>query len=528
MIMSDNPSSFRKHFVGDISAGLVVFLIAVPLCLGISLASGTSPFTGIIAGVVGGIVVGFISGSSINVSGPAASVALVIAAGIQTLGSYEAVLVAVVLAGIFQIILGFIKAGTIAYFFPNAMIKGILASIGIILILKQIPHAFGVDQVYEGIDSFWNNDGSNTFSELAYVAGHINWGAVIITLVSLFILILWDQKALKKYKFFQYFPGALTAVIVGVLINQFFFDNVDFLFLNQEHLVELPIAESFEAFAGFFSLPNFNFGEMQYVEVVTLALSICFIASLESLLSTEAGDKLDPYKRRTSTNRELKAQGIGNVVSGLIGGLPITAVIVRTSANVDSGGRTKTATITHGLIMLICVALIPGILNLIPLACLAAVLFVVGYKLTSITVIKSVFKQGNKQFFPFIITIIATLFSDLITGIMIGGTVAVFYILRDNYKNAYLHDKVIKEGEKKTIIKLSEETTFLNKVDIMLFLDKLPENHEVVIDGSNARFVHPDIIEIIQEFRDNAEYKSIKVSTIGLEDQSIQRRFWAE
>lgn len=524
--MSNKTNSFKKHFIGDISAGLVVFLIAVPLCLGISLASGTSPFTGIIAGIVGGVVVGFLSGSSINVSGPAASVALVIAMGIQTLGSYEAVLVAVVLAGVFQIILGFIKAGTIAYFFPNAMIKGILASIGIILILKQIPHAFGVDTVYEGIDSFWNNDGENTFSELYYVANHINWGAVIVTLVSLFILILWDQKFLKKYKFFQYFPGALTAVIVGILLNQFVFENVDYLFLSQEHLVELPVAETAEAFFGFFTFPDVS--NIQYVEVVTLALSICFIASLESLLSTEAGDKLDPYKRRTSTNRELKAQGIGNMVSGLIGGLPITAVIVRTSANVNSGGRTKTATITHGLIMLICVALIPTVLNLIPLACLAAVLFVVGYKLTSYTVIKSVYKQGNKQFLPFIITIFATLFTDLITGIMIGGTVAVFFILRDNYKNAYLHNKVTKEGDEKTIVKLSEETTFLNKVDIMLFLDKLPENHEVIIDGTGAKFIHPDIIEIIEEFKENANYKNITIKTLGLEDQNKQKRFWSQ
>lgn len=519
-------TSIKKHFVGDLSAGLVVFLIAVPLCLGISLASGTSPFTGIIAGIVGGIIVGFSSSSSINVSGPAASVALVIATGVQTLGSYDAVLVAVVLAGAFQIILGFLKAGTIAYFFPNAMIKGILASIGIILILKQIPHAFGVDSVFEGIESFWQNDGKNTFSELFYVAGHTHYGATIITIVSLIVLILWDKKFLKKYLFFQYFPGALMAVLLSIVLNQFFFQGVDGFVLTSEHLVKLPVASSLTEFTSFFTFPDFSV--ITRVDTITIALSICFIASLESLLSTEAGDKLDPYKRRTSTNRELKAQGIGNIISGAIGGLPVTAVIVRTSANVNAGGRTKTATITHGTLMLICVALIPNLLNMIPLASLAAVLFVVGYKLTSFTVIKSVYVQGKKQFLPFIITILATIFTDLITGIMIGGTVAVFFILRDNYKNAYLHDKIIKEGESKTIIQLSEETTFLNKVDIMLFLNNLPEDHHVVIDGSKAKFVHPDIFEIVEEFKDNAKFKNITLSLIDMEERSRSNRFWVD
>jgi len=516
--------SFKKHFAGDISAGLVVFLIAVPLCLGISLASGTAPFTGIIAGVIGGIVVGFISGSSINVSGPAASVALVIASGIQTLGSYEAVLMAVVLAGVFQLVLGFIKAGTVAYFFPNAMIKGILASIGIILIMKQIPHALGVDSVYQGIESFWQNDGRNTFSELVYVVGHIHWGATIITIISLFIIIIWDTELLKKNKFFKYFPAALMVVIVGILLNQFIFRNFEGFFLKEEHLVRLPIASDFTGFISFFNYPDFS--TITNISTLTIALSITFIASLESLLSTEAGDKLDPYKRRTSTNRELKAQGIGNIVSGLIGGLPVTAVIVRTSANVNAGGRTKTATITHGILMLICVALMPGLLNMIPLASLAAVLFVVGFKLTSAKVIKSVYVQGKKQFLPFIITILVTIFTDLITGIMVGGGVAIFFILRDNYKNAYLHDKIVKEGEAKTIITLAEETTFLNKADIMLFLDHVPENHHLIIDGSKAKFIHPDILEIINDYQKNAQFKNITLGLIGLNGRDKTQKFW--
>ncbi|WP_162342874.1 SulP family inorganic anion transporter [Cyclobacterium salsum] len=523
--MVQNKASKRQHFKTDLSAGLVVFLIALPLCLGISLASGAPLFAGIISGIIGGILVGFVSKSNINVSGPAASVALVVLTAIQTLGSYQAVLLAVVLAGVIQIALGYMKAGTVAYFFPNAMIKGILASIGLVLILKQIPHALGIDQVFEGMESFSQNDGKNTFTEIIYVLQNIGWGATIITLVSLAIIISWDQPKLKKYPFFRFFPSALTAVITSILINEWVYKSFfPQLTLSTEHLVTLPVASDFMDFFNFFSFPDFS--QISNPEILTIALSIAFIASLESLLSTEAGDKLDPYKRKTSTNTELKAQGIGNIVAGLVGGLPITAVIVRTSANVNSGGRTQTATITHGVLMLICVAFIPGILNKIPLASLSAVLFVVGYKLTSYPIYKNVFKQGKKQFLPFIITILVVMFSDLITGILVGGTVAVFFVLRDNYKNAYLYNKVSKEGENKTVVNLAEEVTFLNKADIMLFLDHLPEKHEVVIDGSRSVFIHPDIYDILEDFKHTAAYKDIKLTTIGLDNRSKTKSFW--
>ncbi|WP_158857712.1 SulP family inorganic anion transporter [Lunatibacter salilacus] len=522
--MKVDTASKRKHFKTDLSAGLVVFLIALPLCLGISLASGAPLFTGIISGIIGGIVVGFLSNSNINVSGPAASVALVVYTAIQTMGSYQAVLLAVILAGVFQIGLGYLKAGTVAYFFPNAMIKGILASIGLVLILKQIPHAFGIDQVFEGIESFGQNDGRNTFSEIIYVFQNIGWGATIITLVSLIIIIVWDRPALKKYGFFKFFPSALAAVIVSILINQVYKMNFPDLALGPGHLVTLPVANDISSFFGFFTFPDFS--QITNPQIFSIALSITFIASLESLLSTEAGDKLDPYKRKTSTNTELKAQGIGNIVAGLVGGLPITAVIVRTSANVNSGGRTKTSTITHGILMLVCVAFIPFLLNMIPLAALSAVLFVVGYKLTSYPVYAGVFKQGKKQFLPFIITILVVMFTDLITGIIVGGTVAVFFILRDNYKNAYLYNKITKEGTEKTIIKLAEEVTFLNKADIMLFLDHIPENHHVVIDASKSVFIHPDIFDIIEDFKYTADYKNIEVELIGLENRNKTKTFW--
>lgn len=521
--MANYEASKKEHLKTDLSAGLVVFLIALPLCLGISMASGAPLFAGIISGIVGGIIVGFLSGSSINVSGPAASVSLVILTAIQTLGNFEAVLVAIVLAGVFQIILGYFKAGTIAYFFPNAMIKGILASIGLVLILKQIPHALGIDEVFEGVESFWNNDGSNTFSEIIYVLQNIGWGPTIITMVSLIIIQIWDRPQLKKFIFFKFFPSALAAVIAGIGLNLLYQVAFSDLVLKSTQLVQLPSASSFGEFFGFFSFPDFSLVNFQ---IVGIALSIAFIASLESLLSTEAGDKLDPYRRKTSTNTELKAQGIGNIIAGLIGGLPITAVIVRTSANVNAGGRTKVATITHGVIMLICVAFIPVILNKIPLASLASVLFVVGYKLTSVSVYKAVYAQGKKQFLPFIITILVVMFSDLITGILVGGAVAIFFILRDNYKNAYMHDKVEKEGSGKSIVHLSEEVTFLNKADIMLYLDHLPEQHHVVVDGSKSRFIHPDIIDILKDFKETAKYKKITLELIDIEDRDKSDPFW--
>lgn len=461
-------------------------------------------------------MVGLISGSQINVSGPAASVALIVLTAIQSLGSFEVVLSAVIVAGVFQIILGFLRAGTVAYFFPSSMIKGILASIGLILIINQIPHAFG----YEGISGFSQPDSGTIFEGFSYVFDSINLGATIITFVSLAIIIGWDRPSLKeKYPFFKFVPGPLVAVVCSILLYLLF--NASFpalalaLALKENHLVQLPVADGIMNFFFFFSFPDFS--QMANPEVYTVALSIAFIASLESLLSTEAGDKLDPYKRKTSTNQELKAQGIGNIVSGFIGGLPVTAVIVRTSANVSSGGRTPLATVTHGTLMLICVMAIPGILNMIPLASLSAVLFVVGYKLTSFPLYIQMYKAGMRQFLPFFITVVAVMFTDLITGILIGGAVSVFFILRDSYKTPYFFDKEShKEGEQIRIT-LSEEVTFLNKASVLLTLDHLPANSDVVIDASRSLNIDEDILEIIEEFRLNAEYKNIKLDTIGFD-----------
>lgn len=510
-----------SHVKTDISSGVVVFLIALPLCLGISLASGAPLFAGIIAGIVGGIVVGLLSGAQINVSGPAASVALVFLTAITTLGSYEAVLTAAIVAGILQIVLGYIRAGTIAYFFPSSMIKGILASIGLILIINQMPHAFG----YTGERLFGRMEGGlydNIIGALTSITVYISIGATIITLVSLVIIFLWDQPALKKYTFFRLVPAALIAVILSVLINELYARYYPELVLSGKSLVQLPEADSFSAFLSFFTFPDFT--ALTNPKLYQVALSIAFIASLESLLSTEAGDKLDPYKRKTSTNRELKAQGIGNIISSAIGGLPVTAVIVRTSANVTAGGRTKLSTIMHGTIMLICVVSIPGLLNKIPLPALSAVLFVVGYKLTSFKLFRQMYGLGKRHFIPFIATIISVLLTNLITGIMIGGAVAIFLILRDNYKTPFFLDRQSHhEGEKINLV-LSEEVTFLNKASIMLTLDHVAPNSEVVIDASRSVNIDDDVLEIIHEFRSNAKYKNIKITAIDLDKHFSKSR----
>jgi MFS superfamily sulfate permease-like transporter len=481
------------------------------------MASGAPLFAGVISGILGGILVGFMSNSQVNVSGPAASVALVVFTAIGTLGSFEAVLLAVVVAGLIQITMGVIGAGTIAYFFPSSMIKGILASIGLMLIIKQIPHAFGYDKNFKDSVAFQVGDEkSNVFSELLQIANGVNYGAVLITLISLTIIVIWDSPRLKaRSAFFKFFPAALAAVVASVGLNELFTLYAPALALNATHLVELPTAASMSEFFGFFATPKFD--EIFNPKIYSVALSIAFIASLESLLSTEAGDKLDPYRRRTDTNRELKAQGIGNIVAGLIGGLPITAVIVRTSANVSSGGRTKSSTIIHGTIMLICVISIPTVLNKIPLASLSAVLFVVGYKLTSFALYREVFQQGMRQFAPFIATIVAVLFSDLITGIMIGATVSIFSILKDSYRTTFFKEEEQRTDRNIHKFVLSEEVTFLNKATIMMALESIPEDSIVVIDGSRSMNIDDDVLEIFEDFKQTSKERNIELSFRDLE-----------
>lgn len=489
MSQINHTSSFSfKHLKDDVPAGLVVFLVALPLCLGIALASGAPLFAGIISGIVGGILVAFLSGSALSVTGPAAGLTVIVLNGITELGSYETFLFAVVLAGIIQVILGYLKAGVIGYYFPSSVIKGMLAAIGIILILKQAPVAIG----------YMKDSG---------VQFHI--GAIIIAVISIAIILIWDLPGLKKYAFFKFVPGALIAVIVGILLNNAFITYQPEWVLDASQLVKLPKAANMNDFVNQFTLPDFT--QFSNYKVYVLAVTIAIIASLESLLSTEAADKLDPFKRVTPTNRELKAQGIGNIVSGLIGGLPMTAVIVRTSANVNAGGKTKLSAILHGVLLLLSVAFFASFLNQIPLPCLAAVLLVVGYKLAKVSLFKEMYKLGWEQFVPFIVTIVAIQFSDLLKGISLGMLVAIFYILRTNYRRDYnFHQAPKTEGGLITIT-LSEHVTFINKGSIALKLSNVENDATVIIDGKDAHFIDLDVLEILYDFKANAIQKNIQV-----------------
>lgn len=498
-----------KDIRHDMPASIVVFFVAVPLCLGIALASGAPLFAGIIAGIVGGIVVGMASGSQLGVSGPAAGLAVVVLAALGTLGSWQTFLLAVVFAGIIQFMAGLAKAGTIAYYFPSSVIKGMLTGIGLIIILKQIPHALGYDFNFEGDLSFKQPDKENTFSELLKAFYFLTPGAILITAVSLFILIFWEQVLSKKHRIFQLIQGPLVAVAAGITLYNLYQAGIIPFSLTANQIVNLPVASSVAEFFGQFTSPDFT--QWKNPDVYVIALVLAVIASLETLLCVEATDKLDPYKRVTPTNRELKAQGLGNIISGLIGGLPITQVIVRSSANITFGGKSKMSSIYHGVFLLVSIIAIPHVLNMIPLATLAAILFVVGYKLAKPSLFKQMYKLGWEQFVPFMATVTGILFTDLLKGVGIGMAVAIFYILRHNFRNPFAYDKEHwrESGEHK--LTLSEETSFLNKGSIMQMLQQVPENSKVVIDCTKSKSIHYDVVEIIRDFQFNAKDKNITV-----------------
>ncbi len=503
-----------NYWKNDLPSGLVVFLVALPLCLGIALASGAPLFSGIIAGIVGGTVVASVSGSALSVSGPAAGLTIIVLNAITKLGSYETFLLAVMLAGVIQLTLGYLRAGIIGHYFPSSVIKGMLAAIGLILIFKQIPHALGYDKDTEGDFYFFQVDGENTFSEIINSVNHLSLGAIIISAISMIILILWEKPFLKKYAFFKNVPGALIVVCLGVFINYLFTTYKPEWALENGHLVKLPVADSASAFVGQFTLPDFTAFSNPQVYVVAFTLAI--IASLESLLSVEATDKLDPEKRNTPTNRELKAQGIGNIVSGLIGGLPVTAVIVRSSANINSGGKTKLSAIIHGILLLLSVLFLAHILNQIPLACLAAVLLMVGYKLAKVSLFKSMFKLGWDQFLPFVVTVVVILLTDLLKGICVGMAVSIFFILRNNYKRPYFFVKSNHHEGEIITIELAEDVTFINKGSVTLTLYHLPENSKVIIDGRKSKSIDLDVLEIIHTFNETAHLKNIEVQLINI------------
>jgi len=497
----------------DLSSSLVVFLVAVPLCLGIALASGAPLFAGIISGIIGGIVVGSLSGSAVGVSGPAAGLAVIVLAAIQDLESYPMFLTAVFVSGIIQMILGVAKAGIIGYYFPSSVIKGMLSAIGIIIFLKQIPHAFGYDADPEGDLEFFQPDGENTFSELFTMMDHINLGAMTIFFISISILILWERPFMKKIKVFQVVQGPLVVVTLGILINQLFTGTS--YYLDATHMVNLPVAGSTSEFINQFTLfdPSVIFDK----KVLIIGATIAIVGSLETLLSVEAADRLDRQKRITPTNRELLAQGVGNTLSGMIGGLPVTQVIVRSSANIQSGANTKLSAIFHGILLLTSVILIPNVLNLIPLSSLAAILILVGFKLAKPTLFRQMFTAGRSEFIPFAVTILGIIFTDLLIGIVMGLIVGVFEILYSNSKKPYALTHMEENGSSKMYIELAENLTFLSKASMMETISHIPDNSKVLIDASRSYFIHPDIREIISDFGKNAEYRNIQLEVTGLD-----------
>ena len=502
-----------KHIKNDLPASIVVFFVALPLCLGIALASGAPLFSGVISGIIGGIVVGGLSGSKIGVSGPAAGLAAIVLTAISALGGYENFLVAVVLGGIIQLVFGILKAGIIGYYFPSSVIKGMLTGIGIIIILKQIPHFFGYDSEPEGADSFIETSGENTFSAIFNIMDNITMGSMLIGVIALFIILLWDTILAKKAKFFTVIQGPLVAVVLGIIFYLITKSN-EALAISQSHLVSVPVPEDATSFFNQFKFPNFS--AISNPDVWVTAFTIALVASLETLLCVEASDKIDPGKNVTPTNRELLAQGTGNIISGLIGGLPITQVIVRSSANIQSGGKTKLSAILHGFFLLISVILIPTFLNKIPLSVLAAILLIVGFKLAKPALFKQMYKLGWKQFVPFIVTVVGIVFTDLLVGIALGLAVGIVVILLKSYQNShFLHIEDKSNGKHKIKMTLAEEVTFFNKGAILKELESLPRDTFLELNLINTRYLDNDIIEILEDFLFKAKERNIDIKLIS-------------
>jgi MFS superfamily sulfate permease-like transporter len=481
----------------DLSSGLVVFLVALPLCLGIALASGAPLFSGIISGIVGGIIVGMISQSHISVSGPAAGLTAIVLTAITDLGAFNIFLLAVFLAGIFQLILGFIKAGSLSNYIPSNVIEGMLAGIGVIIFFKQLPYALGI------------NSGLNNTSSPSELLSSIHYGSLLITIISVALLLSWDKiPFLKKIKLI---PSALVVVIIGILINYFFVYTKSSLAISKDQLVTLPIPESIDELKSIFTSPNFS--SITNPKVWSVAITIAIVASIETLLCIEAADRIDFQKRNTNTNIELIAQGTGNIVSSLLGGLPMTSVIVRTSANNNAGAQTKLSTIFHGLLLLVCAITIPWLLNKIPLATLASILLLIGYKLANPSVIKHFWLKGKYQFIPFIATLLAVVFMDLLKGVALGIVISIFFILKGNLKKAFT---LRKDNNEVTHIDLAEEVSFLNKAEIKSTLNEIPENTKVIINAVDTVYITHDVLDILKKFQNiQSKNRNITVELIN-------------
>lgn len=513
--MPAKPALPAKTLTKDLSAGLVVFLVALPLCLGIALASNAPLFSGILSGIIGGILVGVLSGSHTSVSGPAAGLTAIVAAQIGKLGTFETFLLAVMLAGVIQIILGLCRAGFIAAFFPSSVIKGLLAAIGVILILKQIPHVVGHDPDPEGDMAFEQPDHENTFTELWASLSDIQGGAALVGILSIALLFFWDKvPRLKK----GLIPAPLVVVILGVAANQLFRSLKSGLEISASHLVQVPVAKDFGTFLGFLQFPDFS--ALNNPAVYVAAITIAIVASLETLLNLEAVDKIDPDQRSSPPNRELLAQGIGNTLSGLVGGLPMTSVIVRSSVNINSGGKTKLSAIFHGILLFGCVLLVPGWLNEIPLAALAAILLMTGIKLASPRLIRQMWAEGRNQFLPFVITVVAIVLTDLLVGILIGLGVSICFILHSNMRRPLRKMMEHHAAGDVLRIELAQQVSFFSRATLDKTLREVPRGGHVLIDARNTDYIDADILDIIQDFQANtASAHGVKLSLTGFKDK---------
>ncbi|TAE23577.1 MAG: SulP family inorganic anion transporter [Candidatus Kapaibacterium sp.] len=508
----------QRNLQSDLPAGLVVFLVALPLCLGIALASGAPLIGGVISGIIGGIVVAFVSGSELSVSGPAAGLTVIVAAAITSLGSYQNFLTAVVLSGALQLVFSIMRAGILGDYVPSSVIRGMLSAIGVVIILKQIPHALGRDTDFEGDFSFLEPSGhTNTITEIMRSVASANPEALIITGLSLAILLLWERPRVQSIRVLKMIPAPLLVVVLGIVLNESFRAVFSNFYLRAEdgHLVQLPLVQNPRLLLAQLHFPNF--AALLEPAVYTTALTLAIVASLETLLSLEAVDKLDPYKRISDANKELRAQGIGNIISGMLGGLPMTSVIVRSSANVYAGGRTRMAAVFHGVLLLVSVVFLASVLNLIPLASLASILIVVGYKLTPPKLYRQMYAAGREQFFPFIVTVVAIVFTDLLTGIAIGLCLGMFFVIRSNHQLAVTLVNI----DNYYLLRFTKDMTFINKNELKAKLRRIPSDTYLLIDGSKARFIDADIYGTIAEFAEAASFKNIQIEYKSFEAKII-------
>lgn len=524
MEKSSTPRTFGfpsfAHVSRDLPAGLVVFLVALPLCLGIALASGAPPLSGVIAGIIGGLVVGWLSGSEKSVSGPAAGLAVIVFGAIQKLGAYETFALAVLLSGVIQIAFGYLRAGGIGDFIPHSVIKGMLAAIGLILVLKQIPHALGNDRDYVGDLGFQQTDDLNTFSEIAATISAISPGALLISVLSLAVLIGWETRWIRSFKWSGLVPPALLVVVLGTLVNEALRAWMPGWSLTQEReqLVQLPVISSAGEFVDLFKLPRFS--DITQSAVWVTAVTIAIVGSIETLLCLEATDKLDPEKRLSDPNKELRAQGVGNLLSGLVGGLPITSVIVRSSANIYAGARTRLSALVHGAMLLLALMFLSKFLNHIPLAALAAILIAVGYKLASFKVMAHMRRQGLSQFLPFMVTVIAIMATDLLKGIFCGFLVGIFFVMRTNHHSAVT---LVNEGQD-FMLRFNKDMSFVNKQELKKRLREIPDGARVVVNGSSSLFVDHDVYEALEEFGTSARFRGIEIEYQNVLGKELIRR----